>query len=201
MRYSNRWNQRRVSSDPFTDLLFNALLGFTFLFLIAVLFMNPISKKAIINPKAEYIISLNWPDKDPNDLDIWVEDPSGNIIWFRNKEAGLVHLDRDDRGNVNDTIDFDGKTIDNPLNQEIVTIRGVVPGEYIVKVHYYETMDQSPVPANITISKVNPILNVAFYGETILQNKGDESTVARFTVDREGDIIDINKLQKSIVIF
>jgi uncharacterized protein YfaP (DUF2135 family) len=163
--------------------------------------MNPISKKAIINPKAEYIISLNWADKDPNDLDIWVEDPSGNIIWFRNKEAGLVHLDRDDRGNVNDTIDFDGKTIDNPLNQEIVTIRGVVPGEYIVNVHYYETIDQSPVPANITISKVNPILNVAFYGETILQNKGDESTVARFTVDREGDIIDINKLQKSIVIF
>ena len=201
MRYSNRWNQRRVSSDPFTDLLFNALLGFTFLFLIAVLFMNPISKKAIINPKAEYIISLNWPDKDPNDLDIWVEDPSGNIIWFRNKEAGLVHLDRDDRGNVNDTIDFDGKTIDNPLNQEIVTIRGVVPGEYIVNVHYYETMDHAPVAANITISKVNPILNVAFYGETILQNKGDESTVARFTVDREGDIIDINKLQKSIVIF
>ena len=47
-----------------------------------------------------------------------------------------MHLDRDDRGNVNDTIDFDGKTIDNPLNQEIVTIRVVVPGEYIVNVHY-----------------------------------------------------------------
>ncbi len=201
MRYINRWNQRRASSDPFTDLLFNALLGFTFLFLIAVLFMNPISKKAVINPKAEYIISLNWPDKDPNDLDIWVEDPSGNIIWFRNKEAGLVHLDRDDRGNINDTIDFDGKTIDNPLNQEIVTIRGVVPGEYIVNVHYYETVNQSPVPANVTISKVNPILNVAFYGETILHSKGDESTAARFTVNREGDIIAINKLQKNIVIF
>ena len=123
------------------------------------------------------------------------------IIWFRNKEAGLVHLDRDDRGNINDTIDFDGKTIDNPLNQEIVTIRGVLPGEYIVNVHYYETVNQSPVPANVTISKVNPILNVAFYGETILHSKGDESTVARFTVNREGDIIAINKLQKNIVIF
>lgn len=201
MHYSNRWSQRRASSDPFTDLLFNALLGFTFLFLIAVLFMNPISKKAIINPKAEYIISLNWPDNDPNDLDIWVEDPSGNIIWFRNKEAGLVHLDRDDRGNINDTIDFGGKTIDNPLNQEIVTIRGIVPGEYTVNVHYYETMNQAPVPANVTVSKVNPKLTVAFYGETILQRKGDESTVTRFTVNRDGDVIGINHLPKSIVIF
>jgi hypothetical protein len=31
-------------TDPFTDLLFNALLGITFLFLIAIMFMNPIAK-------------------------------------------------------------------------------------------------------------------------------------------------------------
>ncbi len=34
----------RFRSDPFTDLLFNALLGFTFLFLVAIMFMNPEAK-------------------------------------------------------------------------------------------------------------------------------------------------------------
>ena len=163
--------------------------------------MNPVSKTGAINAKAEYIISLTWADSDPNDLDIWVQDPTGNIIWFRNREAGLVHLDRDDRGNINDTIDFNGRTIDNPLNQEIVTIRGIIPGEYVVNVHYYESINQTPVTANLTISKVNPNLNVVFYGESILQTKGDEKTVARFTVNSIGDIVDVNQLSKSIVIF
>lgn len=201
MRYSSKWGRKQNLSDPFTDLLFNALLGFTYLFLIAVMFMNPISKKAIINPKAEYIIALNWTDNDPNDLDIWVEDPAGNVIWFRNREAGLVHLDRDDRGNINDTIDFNGEKIDNPLNQEIVTIRGVIPGEYTVNVHYYESINQAPVPATLTISKVNPTLNVVFYGESVLQKKGDEQTIARFTVSSVGNILNVNQLDKSIVIF
>ncbi len=201
MRYSSKWGRKQNLSDPFTDLLFNALLGFTYLFLIAVMFMNPISKKAIINPKAEYIIALNWTDNDPNDLDIWVEDPAGNVIWFRNREAGLVHLDRDDRGNINDTIDFNGEKIDNPLNQEIVTIRGVIPGEYTVNVHYYESINQAPVPATLTISKVNPTLNIVFYGESVLQKKGDEQTIARFTVNSVGNILNVNQLDKSIVIF
>ena len=38
----------RFRSDPFTDLLFNALLGFTFLFLVAIMFMNPEAKTGII---------------------------------------------------------------------------------------------------------------------------------------------------------
>ena len=87
--------RRRANSDPFTDLLFNALLGFTFLFLIAIMFMNPVAKKGIIDPKAEYIITITWADNNPDDVDTWVEDPNGNLIWFRNREAGLVHLDRD----------------------------------------------------------------------------------------------------------
>lgn len=35
--------------DPFSDLLFNALLTFTFLFLMALLLMNPTAKSGIIN--------------------------------------------------------------------------------------------------------------------------------------------------------
>ena len=131
--------QRRKTTDPFTDLLFNALLGFTFLFFIAIMFMNPIPKSGIVNPKAEYIITIGWPDGSSEDIDVWVENPKGELVWFRNQESGLLHLDRDDRGALNDTITISGKQIINPLNQEIVTLRGVITGEYVVNIHYYAT--------------------------------------------------------------
>ncbi len=67
--------KNRFRSDPFTDLLFNALLGFTFLFLVAIMFMNPEAKSGIIDPKAEYILTITWDDFSPDDIDVWVEDP------------------------------------------------------------------------------------------------------------------------------
>jgi hypothetical protein len=193
--------RKRGASDPFTDLLFNALLGFTYLFLIAIMFMNPVAKKGIIDPKAEYIITITWPDNNPDDIDAWVEDPNGNLIWFRNREAGLVHLDRDDRGVVNDTITVNGEEIQNPLNQEVVTIRGVVPGEYVVNVHYYASVTGLPVAVTVKVAKVNPALEIVYYGQTLLEEKGDEKTAVRFEIDKSGRVGKISHIDKSLVIF
>ncbi len=198
--FGSRMNRRRSTSDPFTDLLFNALLGFTFLFLLAILFMNPVAKKGIINPKAEYIVTIAWPDKSPDDVDAWVEDPNGNLIWFRNREAGLVHLDRDDRGQINDTITINGEEIQNPLNQEVVTIRGVVPGEFVVNVHYYASESQRPLPVTVKVSKINPALEIVYYGDTLLEKKGDEKTAVRFVVDKTGAVTQISHIFKSLVV-
>lgn len=191
--------RKRFQSDPFTDLLFNALLGFTFLFLVAIMFMNPEAKTGIIDPKAEYIITITWKDNSPDDIDTWVEDPDGQIIWFRNPEAGLLHLDRDDRGLINDTITVNGEELQNPLNQEVVTIRGVVKGEYVVNIHYYATETGKPVDVTVRLDKVNPKLEVIYYGNINLEKKGDEKTALRFKIGRDGEITDINFLPKSIV--
>ena len=199
--FGSNASRRRSTSDPFTDLLFNALLGFTFLFLIAIMFMNPVAKKGIINPKAEYIITIAWPDNSPDDVDTWVEDPNGNLIWFRNPEAGLVHLDRDDRGQINDTITVNGTEIQNPLNQEVVTIRGVVPGEYVVNVHYYATETELPLRVTVKVSKVNPALEIVYYGDTLLEKKGEEKTAVRFVIDKSGAVTQVSHIAKSLVVF
>lgn len=191
--------KNRPQTDPFTDLLFNALLGFTFLFLVAIMFMNPEAKTGIIDPKAEYIVTVSWEDNSPDDIDTWVEDPDGAVIWFRNPEAGLLHLDRDDRGMVNDTIIVNGEELSNPLNQEVVTLRGVVTGEYIVNVHYYATETGKPANVNVRLVKVNPVLEVIYYGTVHLDQKGDEKTAFRFKIGRDGEILNINFLPKSIV--
>jgi hypothetical protein len=185
--------------DPFSDLLFNTLLAFVMLFAIAMIAMNPKAKTGVIDAKAEFIVTVTWPDMDPNDLDTWVQDPGGNLVWFRAREGGMMHLDRDDRGLANDTIVINGQQVVNPLNQEVVTVRGFAPGEYTVNVHYYDTKNGKPVAAKVSVVKVNPRAEVVYYGELSLQRKGDEGTAVRFTVDRDGLVSGVNTLAKTLV--
>ncbi|MBI2801982.1 MAG: hypothetical protein HYX63_17170 [Gammaproteobacteria bacterium] len=192
-------SRHRQPFDPITAVLFKIIQAITFLFVLAVLFMNPVSKQGIIDPKAEYIITVAWPDKNPNDIDTYVEDPAGNLIDFASPAAGLIHLDRDDRGNLNDTLNINGKIIENPLNQEITTIRGVVPGEYVINIHYYATEDNKAVPVTVRVDKVNPKLEVLYYDTLTLEHKDDEKTAIRFTVLGNGAVTNINHIPKSLV--
>eukprot|EP01137_Pigoraptor_chileana_P004859 Opistho-2@2724 len=186
---SRRRRQREIEVDPFYDMLFNMLIAFVFCFIIALLAMNPKALKAgDIPAKAEFIITVSWPDNNPNDLDTWVQDPAGDLVWFRAREAGLMHLDRDDRGLANDTIVVNGKQIVNPLNQEVVTLRGIAPGEYTVNLQYYESKNGEPVEATVSLVKVNPRAEVVYYGTATLARKGDEATALRFTMLPDGSV-------------
>lgn len=196
----SRRRTREAEVDPFYDMLFNMLIAFVFCFIVALLAMNPKALKAgDIPAKAEYIITVSWPDLNPNDIDAWVQDPGGNLVWFRAREGGMMHLDRDDRGLSNDTITINGQQVINPLNQEVVTIRGFAPGEYTVNLHYYETKNGEPVSAKVSVVKVNPRAVVVYYGEVLLQRKGDEATAVRFSVDRDGQVTGVNTLAKTLV--
>jgi hypothetical protein len=191
---------REPEVDPFYDMLFNMLIAFVFCFIVALLAMNPKALKAgDIPSKAEFIINVSWPDLNPNDIDTWVEDPAGNLLWFRQRDVGLMHLDRDDRGLTNDVITLNGKEIVNPLNTEVATIRGIEPGEFTVNVSYYDTKNGEPVPVTVSIIKVNPRAEVVFYGQATLARKGDEATLARFTVLPDGGVANVNTLSKKLV--
>jgi hypothetical protein len=195
-----RRTTREAEVDPFYDMLFNMLIAFVFCFIVALLAMNPKAlKTGDIPAKAEFIINVSWPDMDPNDLDTWVQDPAGELVWFRAREAGLMHLDRDDRGLTNDMVVINGKQVVNPLNQEVVTLRGIEPGEFTVNVHYYESKNGKPVEATVSVIKVNPRADVVFYGQVQLARKGDEATAVRFTVLPDGNVTNVNTLPKSLV--
>lgn len=196
MRRRNRTRYR--SADPFIDLLFNALLGFTFLFLIAVMFINPQGREGRVNLKAEYIISVTWPEHLEDDIDLWVQDPIGETVSYLRKDASWLHLDRDDRGEVNDTILVDGEELVYPINQEVVTIRGIIPGEYIVNLYYYRAASQKPVEALVKVEKVNPTLQTVYVRRLTLNEQDQEKTVVRFSLDRKGNASDINQLGKRL---
>ena len=201
-------HSREPEVDPFYDMLFNMLIAFVFCFIIALLAMNPKAlKSGDIPAKAEFIITLSWPDLDPNDLDLWVQGPSGESVWFRNREADLMHLDRDDRGTSNNTLMINGKKVVNPLRQEVVTIRSIVPGEFVVNAHYYESKEidrndpraGQPVEATLSVIKVNPKAEIVYYGQATLESRGKEVTMMRFSVNPNGGVENINTIPKILV--
>src|SRR5260370_1181195 len=171
---------REEPFDPLGVMLFKALQVIAFLFFIALLAVSPDSKEGKIDSKAEFIITMDWPDNHPDDLDLFVQDPAGNIAWYRHREAGFLTLDRDDRGGSNDFIIVNGKKIASPIREEIVTVRGIVPGEYTVNVSHFQATTGQPVAANVKVQKLNPTTQVIFNNNLMLNHSAVEKPALRF---------------------
>jgi len=187
-------------STAFLDLLLNCLVGFVFLFMIAFMQIEPNKNDAEIKTKAEYVITLTWPVEDPSDVDMWLEDPAGNLISFKNKAAGLTHLDRDDLGGAGDSFRLpDGRIIRYEYNQEIMTIRGFIPGKWTITVHLYNKKIEAPTIATVRIDKLNPKVITIFNEKFELKRHWTETTVIRFTMKMNGELLNINDLPISLI--
>jgi hypothetical protein len=185
--------------DPFSVMLFKALQVVAFLFFIALLVMNPEVKQGKIDTKAEFIITMGWPDSHPDDIDLYAEDPLGNIVWYHEREAGFMVLDRDDRGGVNNSITVNGKKVMSPIRQETISIRGIVAGEYTVNINHYLATTGLPVPVSVKVEKVNPTVEVIYYDTINLDHTGQEATAVRFRVADNGSVTDVNHRDKSLI--
>ena len=185
--------------DVFTDLLFNALLGFAFMFAIAFMLINSSEETGNIRSNAEILISVQWPDDHPDDVDAIVEDPQGSLVWYHNRDSGLMHLDRDDRGNLADNLNINGEVVSNPINQETITVRGLQSGEYIINLLHYKSNFKEPLPVTVKVEKLNPSVELVYYGEHFLNGVGDEMTALRFFVDSQKNISDLNQIPKRLI--
>ena len=197
MRHRVLSNQQ--GQDAFTDLLFNALLGFVFMFAMAFMMISNPEKSGNIDSKAEMLITIRWPDNHPDDVDAVVEDPRGELVWYYNRDSGLMHLDRDDRGLFADQIEISGATVRNPLNQETVTVRGIQAGEYVVNLLHFKANYNEPLDVSVKAEKLNPSVSVIYYGEHQLNGSGDEKTAIRFTLDTEGNLLNTNQIPKELL--
>lgn len=159
------------SSIGFTDLLFNLVIGFVYLFVIAFILINPVAKKGDVIKKAEYMITIEWNHDYNDDIDLWIKDPAGNIVSFLRKSQGLMHLEKDDLGYSNDVYVKGNKQEIIHLNREVLTLRGTIEGEYEVMAHVYNrkfTMVEGtarqdlPGMIEITVIKINPYAETYF---------------------------------------
>lgn len=199
----NKYNSR----VGFTDLLFNLVIGFVYLFVIALLLINPITKKGDVPKKADYLIVIEWDHNLNDDVDLWVKDPAGNTVAFVNKQAGLMHLEKDDLGYSNDEYRSGNIVKLINLNREVVTLRGVIPGEYQVMAHVYNklyTVHQGKptkdLDGTITVQviKINPY-NEVFVSKYAYSEVGQQISLLRFRLNDNGDWLGYN-LQPSDII-
>lgn len=184
--------------EIFSALLFNSLKAITFMFFMSFAMINDPADAGKIDPKAEMIITVSWPDNNPDDVDTYVMDPAGNIVWYNQPEAGLMHLERDDRGMFKDVIIMNGVEISNPLNQETVVFRGLEDGEYVVNIVHYIANGSAPLPVAVKVEKLNPTVELIFYQTLELRGTGDEETAVRFTLEG-GQVVDVSNRPRSLV--
>ncbi len=185
----------------FIDMLFILILGF-------MLMVNAPAdaKKTDIEHKAEYMITVTWPANYKDDVDTWVEDPLGNIIYYKNKDVGFTHIDRDDLGSINDTFTMpDGTLVVLPYNEEKTSIRGFIPGEWVLNLHLYSKRnlkngkEHSGVPVEVKIEKLNPKTKIAYFKKFILRDHWEEITVTRFDMLSNGEIIEWSTVPKTLI--
>jgi hypothetical protein len=185
--------------DPFSVVLFKALQILAFLFFIALLIVAPKADKGKVESKAEFMITVDWPDNHPDDVDTFVQDPQGQIVWFRRREADFMLLDRDDRGGLNDFVMVNGAKVPTATRQELVTIRGIIAGEYTVNVYHFTATTGQAVPVTVLVQKLNPKVTIVAKETVDLHQGGEERTAVRFTLDAKGNVTETNRIQRSIL--
>ena len=192
------------STIAFIDILFNILIGFVFLFLIAFLLINPVAKKNDIISPAEFLVILTWPADLNDDIDIWLRGPGGEYVGFRSKEVGIFHLERDDLGYANDTVVHGNNEIAVKKNQETIAIRGIYPGDYLISAMYYSSYDLNQpaktIPLNVEVIKINPYKII--YTETkTVSAIGQQRNFLSFTVDQQGVVTAVRETDVSAIPF
>lgn len=186
-------------NTSFLDLLFNMLLAFTALFILAFAMMSQ-NKKVIPEVKGSYMITVTWSEEFDDDVDTYVQDPESGLIFFQRREDGLMHLDRDDLGRRNDAVTTQFGVVTFKENREVVTIRNTMRGEYCVNVHMYRrgNPEEKPVEVTVQLDKVNPNYEPVMQKKVVLSKNGDEETAFRFSLDGEGKVVGISTEPKSL---
>lgn len=188
----------------YIDLLLNLLVSLLFVFVLTSLLINPITKKNNegIKKNAELIIQVDWnPDIDC-DVDIWVRDPAGNIVYHQQKDRGLMHIERDDLGFRNDILSLaqeyvSGIKLENRENQEIWVLRGKIEGEFVFNLHLFacrfgenqlKVGDPVDIPVQFKIIKINPDYRTLHEETVVFHSVWEEITGLNFTINKNGVI-------------
>lgn len=179
---------RKYSSNlAFVDLLFNLLVGFTSLFVIAFLLINPIAKSGVIDPPIRLMIEMRWDDSSPRDIDLHVRGPDGNVVNFLRRTNGYITLKRDDVGQVGETYVINGEEVRVIRNYEITTMTDLPDGDYVVGVHFYSAAG-SIESVNVRVTQIQPYAT-HFEGSVDLAPRQEKTVVVFRVVD--GVVVDI----------
>lgn len=153
--------------------------------LIAVLLclINPPTKAKDSVPPGAMAVEVRWGDEQDCDLDVWAKAPGDRPVGYSAPSGAIFNLLRDDLGNVNDT---------SGRNYETAFTRGLPAGEYAINLHLYTRRPDCTLPlaadVDVKVRRGNALFHILSKRVTLSQ-VGEEITVARFTLDKNGALV------------
>lgn len=169
------------------DLLIALLVVFMALSVFALV-SHPKQKPGV--QAGSLIFQMHWQDSSDSDIDLWMKPPDDRPIGYSHMSGHYCNLLRDDLGRDHDPAS---------TNTEVNICRKALPGEYIVNTMAYNAYDGNyPISVTVTVTELSTTVSRMLIEKTVqLQYQGQELTVFRFTLDKQGNIVpgSINDLQ------
>lgn len=183
------------------DVCINLVLVFAVLLRLSIVMVNAEQQKNQQTTHAAFLVKMNWPSESKDDVDLYVSDPLNQIVYFRQKQVGLMSLDRDDTGREQNMVTLpDGRVVQSQFNEEQINIRGIIEGEYVVNVHMYRKSEDLPTKVEVTLFKSGSGGDMEVHKQMVtLATERQEETAFRFTLTKDGGVVDVNRLPKRFV--
>jgi len=182
-----RFRRLRHKHDDAETALSNFALTFAkamlvFCVVLFVMITDDAKKSDGIKPKVEAVIIVEWSKDAKVDVDTWVRTTQNELVYYGNKESGVVFLDRDDLGGQCKIV-----------CEEITSIRGLDSGEYVLNLNVYNSYKfigsansgtplQEPLTVHVKIIKMNPEVVILWEKDITLRFMKEEKSVVRWNV-------------------
>jgi len=190
---------REEPFDPLGVMLFKALQVIAFLFFIALLSVSPDSKDGKIDSKAEFIITMDWPDSHPDDLDLFVAGPCRQHCLVPSSRGRFPHPRPrrsrrrqrfHHRQRQEDCLADSGRDRHRARHRR----RRIYRQRLALSGHHRAARGGERESA-----KLNPTAQVIFDNKLMLDHTGEERTAVRFRLDAEGKVVDVHQRSKSLL--
>lgn len=184
----------------FLDLVLNVCVA-----LLATVYLLDIKRpeakdtKQSLETDGLYAIVATWPKEAPDDVDLYVQDPTGKYVFYGRQMIELMHLEYDDRGELGDQAMTSSGEAKFDGNRERVVIRGGMSGEYVVNVHMFDKNTEAPTTVKVSLYRLRGDDTEVLVKERVLKATGDEATAFRFSLSADGEMTGSNELPTSFV--
>lgn len=163
------------------DLLFTLVISFVVLFSLSIMLINESNKDSDgdVDSQNEFIVTLNW-DKNC-DVDLWMLLPDGRRVFYSERNQPPAFLDID----VTCWNSYYGENTGTHIiknNQEIITVRDVMTGDYSINAHLFQPMYEEYVEIEVLVYDIRNRKVIYADSRTLTLEKPQEHIV-NFTVE------------------
>lgn len=194
IRLGRKRQRRSFPGIAYLDLLVNLLMVFVVLVALLVTLVKPTMGKPSIETLGTVAVVMTWPEYDNSDIDLWMQNPDGNIAFFANPSQGYMFLEHDDLAYF--------KVKGEKRHYERMIIQQAINGEYVVNIMLYRKEMPSRdarIPVTVTLWRLRGNDQVITTVHLTLDTQGQEKTAFRFRLNAAGEISHVSHLQKRLL--